>query len=205
VQGLDGLLKPLVKPLQEMQHDTPLWEEKQKEAEHRKKFPWVPSNDELGVDYSAASPAPPRDPLRPPRPPGYPNPDLLGKKKSGSGTSTKNVSGASTARGGSGHATSRSNAANDDGGGEEDDEAVPDEGLLYGGATSDLDAFARERERRKERVETEAKRKVRVARSKAARRHRPLVSRIPWTLLDELEAEKHKLAMEKAVSGFSKT
>ena len=37
-------------------------------------------------------------------------------------------------------------------------------------------------------------------RDRRARNHRPVVSRIPWALLDELEHEKYKLAGEKAVN-----
>lgn len=37
-------------------------------------------------------------------------------------------------------------------------------------------------------------------RTRRQRVHRPVVSSIPWSLLDELEAEKYKLESEKAVA-----
>ncbi len=42
-------------------------------------------------------------------------------------------------------------------------------------------------------------------RAKRERRHRPPVSRIPWALLDELEAAKFALKADKAVAAFTDT
>ena len=41
---------------------------------------------------------------------------------------------------------------------------------------------------------------LKKTRDRRSRMHKPVISRIPWALLDELEHEKYKLAGEKAVT-----
>lgn len=62
-----------------------------------------------------------------------------------------------------------------------------------------LYAHDKEEHLRRTKREQELARKLAEKRSKRERRHKPVVSRIPWHLLDELEHEKWKLKAEKAV------
>lgn len=75
VASMDGLLKPLMKPLQQMQHATPLWQE-QAAAAAPPLHPWVPSHAELNLEFNAEHASPPH-PTRPPKPPSYPSPRAL--------------------------------------------------------------------------------------------------------------------------------
>ena len=74
VQSMDTLLKPLAKPLQEIQHQKPLWKEQEecREDEVPEHY-WLPTRAEQGVPYEAQTHAPP-DPSRPPKFPSYPSP-----------------------------------------------------------------------------------------------------------------------------------
>ena len=217
VQSMDALLAPLARPLREMQHETPLWEEKQRAAapapaEH----PWVPNNDELGVPYVATGPPP--NPLRPPKPPSYPSPRGLEARDDAEAAARRARAAAVEEAAEAEEVAHRQQAVPHHRPTEADRAAGYDSRMAVyghherddayhsllegGGRTNDLESLAKQRERREERQATEARRAeaARVVRDKKARRFRPVVSRIPWTLLDELEAAKYKLKAEKAMA-----
>jgi len=219
VQGMDTLLKPLVRPLQQSQHAKPLWEEKaERQAEwqgHQDRgHGWVPHYEEL-EKYKAES-APPADPLRPPRWPSYPSPrDLeawddaaLEERKAWRAQQEEEAAEALRAKLERVKPHRRPTTADREAGYDSRMAAYgpppedPDPGIMGGHATSDLEAMAREKERRAERLATEERRaqEQRQPRNRKTRRYRPAVSRIPWQLLDELEAEKHVLKQQKAVA-----
>ena len=214
VASMDGLLKPLMRPMQQMQHPKPLWEE-QAEAAAPPTHPWVPIHEELRLPFEAEH-ALPQDPTRPPKLPSYPSPRVMeaadtfdaaqrlasrrakqAEEVAAHQKETKalrNVRPDKAARA-AGYDSRTAIYAK-----QPEPDAASKNLLAGGGLTHELPAFEREKARRIEREATAAKLEEgrRRARTKKER-HRPVVSRIPWTLLDELEAEKYKLKAEKAL------
>jgi len=217
VQSMESLLQPLVKPMQALQHDPPLWQEQQRRhAPPPADCPWLPNDDELGLPTVQTTTSPP-NPLHPPRFPSYPDPSELEAQDDAEFASRarqrkqaheeelekqkqRNTKSKAHARpsGDDANYNSRMGVY-----------ATPEEApamrslLADGSDTHDLGAFKTELERRSGRLATEEGRKKLLsgtARTRKARHSRPVVSRIPWTLLDELEAEKYKLKQEKGVA-----
>jgi hypothetical protein len=213
VASMDGLLKPLMKPLQQMQHRTPLWQEQQTAAAPPS-HPWVPTHRELGQGFVAEH-ALPAHPTRPPKPPSYPSPrgleaaddaDAAARLAARRGAHAAEVAEHQQETASLRHVRrgkdARAAGYDSRTAGYPMQPSELPRSLLAGAHTQDLPAFEREKARRLEREATDAKQEEarHHARSKRERRHRPLVSRIPWTLLDELEAEKYKLKAEKALA-----
>jgi hypothetical protein len=221
VQSMDTLLKPLAKPLQEIQHQKPLWKEQEecREDEVPEHY-WLPTRAEQGVPYEAQTHAPP-DPSRPPKFPSYPSPrdlhrqdveahqkilDAVEERKAArqAALAAKRVRNDRPDKGADPNYDSRmamykDRPAGEGLGGEDDPAARFDDS-----STLDLDSFTKQREARKQRLETDKRREEETKggrrRKRSEKKHREPVSRIPWTLLDELASEKHKLAAEQAVT-----
>jgi len=228
VQSMDALLAPLVKPLQGMQHTKPAWQEQAERDAPQGVYPWIPTKEEMGgeewVPPLAASRVPPvADQTRPPKFPSFPSPrDLEAADNAATAeriADRRKGREAMAAKWSQGQrvvvAHERPAADAKDAGYNSRMSIYPkppvaakDKSLLDGAnlaAMAEGDGpMAAEVARRKERLETEAMRAEvgATVRSKKSRRYRPVVSRIPWTLLDELEAEKYKLKAEKALAMF---
>ena len=210
---MDTLMKPLARPLQQIQHDKPLWKEQEEfRGNEVPEHYWLPTKEERGVPYEAET-KPPSNPANPPRFPSYPSPSkLVAADETKRAELLAKIEERKAKRAAQLAARNVRNDRHDKGGSYDSRMAV------YGppppaddteasakfddSSTLDLDSFAAQREARQKRLETDKRREEgkNKRRDRRAKKHREPVSRIPWTLLDELAHEKYKLKAEMAMT-----
>lgn len=204
-QNMEALMAPLVRPLQDMQHPQPGWVQQQDhaaramEAEEmymREGTKGEPEflDGETMLPHAPPEQGPPPEAAAPIQYPGYPT--VAHVRREGLLQRAKVLKKRARNIAKREAESWRREAAADD------LSAVGQSSILGSdsdGESEELDEFALER-LAVERAEREREETLKHARSRKHRKFRPVVSRIPWGLLDELESEKHKLKLEKAVA-----